>query len=394
MSRKRKEIPTYRRHSSGQARIRWNGKDILLGPFGSVESHANYVRVIAEIAGGGVASYTRHGSGSGSGSSLAISVAELVERYLAHVDRQWANRIKFNAVRKKERAKRALGYVLRIYSGSAAEEFGPAKLTIARGAMIDAGYNVRHVNQCVSEIKACWKWAAGVAELVSGDSFHRLAAFPNLTVGESKAPAGRVVPPAPESAIAAVLSVVNPVVAAMIRLQLCTGMRPGEVCQLRACDVDKSGVLRLPEGGTVAIPGVWLYRPAAHKTQHHGHDRVVLIGPSGQKILKKWLATRRAAVDPAAFVFSPAKAWGGNNERHRDRYDVDAYRRCITYAITKTGCTHWHPHQLRHNAGTRIAAEFGPEIARIVLGHRTLAVTRGYVVDDLRRAAEAMAKAG
>ena len=46
------------------------------------------------------------------------------------------------------------------------------------------------------------------------------------------------------------------------------------------------------------------------------------------------------------------------------------------------------------NAATRIVAEFGWDTARIILGHHTLSATRIYAENDVKRAAEAMAKLG
>ena len=42
-------VPSYRSHSSGQARVTLNGKDHLLGTYGSPESKAAYGRLIAEF---------------------------------------------------------------------------------------------------------------------------------------------------------------------------------------------------------------------------------------------------------------------------------------------------------------------------------------------------------
>ena len=52
MSR-RKSIPSYRRHSSGQARVTINGRDYLLGPHGTRASHREYDRLIAEYLASG-----------------------------------------------------------------------------------------------------------------------------------------------------------------------------------------------------------------------------------------------------------------------------------------------------------------------------------------------------
>jgi integrase len=56
--------------------------------------------------------------------------------------------------------------------------------------------------------------------------------------------------------------------------------------------------------------------------------------------------------------------------------------------------THWHPHQLRHNAATRLRRDFGLEVARVIPGHSSAAVTEVYAEVDLRMAAEAMGLAG
>jgi len=41
-------IPTYRKHSSGQARVSINGRDYLLGRYGSKESKVKYNRLVGE----------------------------------------------------------------------------------------------------------------------------------------------------------------------------------------------------------------------------------------------------------------------------------------------------------------------------------------------------------
>ena len=62
------------------------------------------------------------------------------------------------------------------------------------------------------------------------------------------------------------------VVADMVRFQRLTGCRPGRGLQLRPCDVDRTG-------------DVWMYTPASHKTEHHGRERVIYIGPKAQEIV-------------------------------------------------------------------------------------------------------------
>lgn len=129
----------------------------------------------------------------------------------------------------------------------------------------------------------------------------------------------------------------------MIELQLFTAARPGEVVAMRPCDIDVSG-------------RVWFYRPAHHKTAHHGHARVVYIGPRAQEVLRPFL-TRPLA----AYLFSPVEALEERRrQRHAERrtplscgnrpgaqrcsnpawkpgeaYTVAAYRRAIAYACDR-----------------------------------------------------------
>ena len=53
----------------------------------------------------------------------------------------------------------------------------------------------------------------------------------------------------------------------------------------------------------------------------------------------------------------------------------------------------WHPHQLRHNAATELS-EFGIEVARVILGHRSAAITEVYAEMDAKKAIDVMALLG
>ena len=88
----------------------------------------------------------------------------------------------------------------------------------------------------------------------------------------------------------------------MVRLELKTGMRPGELCDIRTCDIDRSG-------------DIWMYRPPKHKTAHHGIEREIFIGAAGQKILAPFLK-----LDLQAPIFSPVDAEAvRHDEQHEKR---------------------------------------------------------------------------
>jgi len=218
-----------------------------------------------------------------------------------------------------------------------------------------------------------------------------------LKQGRTEAPEGERVRPVPEDQIEAVLPFVSAAVRAMIELQRLSGMRPGEVVLMRTCDIERKRK-------------VWLYRPGRHKSEHHGHERMVPLGPRAQSVLEPFLDR-----DAEAHLFSPREAEEARNGRRsltakgrrtrrrqtakrkrpwRDHFDVATYRRAIQRACERADSPRWHPHQLRHNAATALREQFGIEVARVVLGHRSAAVTEIYAEIDRERAIEAMAEVG
>jgi integrase len=54
----------------------------------------------------------------------------------------------------------------------------------------------------------------------------------------------------------------------------------------------------------------------------------------------------------------------------------------------------WHPHQLRHNAATHLRKEFGIEVARIILGHRSASMTEIYAELDDEKAKRVIQRIG
>jgi len=191
-------------------------------------------------------------------------------------------------------------------------------------------------------------------------------------------------------------------VAAMVKLQLLTGARPGEIASLRPRDVDRSD------------PAAWVYRPGSHKTQHHGRDRVIVLGPRAQRVLRPWLDR-----DADRNCFRPAEAVAARNARSRanrrnpiqpwerkhgpksdparapgEKYGKDAYCWAIRKACLKAGVEVWTPHQLRHTRATQIRKKYGIEAAQVVLGHSKADTTEIYAERDLAKAQRIMAEIG
>jgi len=101
----------------------------------------------------------------------------------------------------------------------------------------------------------------------------------------------------PEAHIDAVQPFVSRQVWALIRLQLLTGARAGELVKLRPLDLDTSG------------ERVWTATLDHHKTAHQGRDRIIYFGPQAQAVIGELLTGR--PLD--AYLFSPIEA---PHERH------------------------------------------------------------------------------
>jgi integrase len=123
------------------------------------------------------------------------------------------------------------------------------------------------VNHRVSRIKRAINWAVA-EELIPPFVHHGLQAVTGLGYGRTGARETQPVRPVPDEHVDAVFPFLPPQIAAMIQLQRLTGMRPGEVVKLRACDIDRSGE-------------IWIYERRDHKNRWRGHRRMIPIGPRG-----------------------------------------------------------------------------------------------------------------
>jgi integrase len=149
----------------------------------------------------------------------------------------------------------------------------------------------------------------------------------------------------------------------MLAVQLRTGMRPGELVQLRWSAIDTSG------------GQIWVYRPPEHKTSHHGLDRTIFIGPKAAKLLQAW--SHPADGD---LIFNAPRR--------------DSYHRKLARWLKRLKLPKVHPHQLRHNFATRVERRADEKAAQRLLGHTRLKTTRVYVDPDTTRAAELIQRIG
>ncbi len=366
---------------------------IYLGKWGAPETEAAYRRYVAVLA--------EPSRPKLEATRAVVTLADLAAAFLAARANYYVKLGK--QTRRLARFKTALEYPLRYFPTTPVDEFGPSKLLFCRDEMEKSGRFARsYVNTLVNCFRAVVKWGVG-RELVAPQVLIALQAVEGLKPTKSAARETTPVLPVPAAVVDATLPFLPPAVAAMVRIQRLTGMRPGEVCAMRFGDVDRSG-------------DVWIYTPRHHKTEARrapGDRKKIPLGRRAQAILTPYLAEK--ADDPDAFLFSPRDDARDRFRKARARfrkhstknaepldkfgrigesYAADAYGKIVRRAATKAGVESWSPNRLRHLYATEIRANFGLEAAQIMLGHARTDVTQIYAERDFQKAVQIAAEIG
>jgi integrase len=437
---KRGTPPSYRRHSSGQACVTVRSPDghrreILLGPWESQESRAEYARVLAELAANQGQLSPKQGA-----TPSRLSINEVILAYWRHAESYYRHP-DGTPTSEADNIRLALRPLKRLYGHTPAADFDSLALKAVRDEMIRGGRCRSRVNRDISRVRRLFRWAAS-EKLVPLPVNQSLATVEGLRAGRSEARETEPVRPIAEQVVEATLPHMRPQVAAMARLQLLTGMRPGEVVVMRGMDLEMTGK-------------VWVYRPGSdagphgkHKTAYRGQARVILIGPRAQEVLRPWLRlnlqeylfqpreamarfraelrrTRKTPLPPSQTRRCPKKH---ARRAPSDRYRVSSYDHAVMAAcdaafpppaplarregetkkkwLVRIGTEgwaevkrwrhahRWHPNQLRHTKATELRREFGLDAARAVLGHRSPQITEVYAEIDVAKAAQVMEKLG
>ncbi len=332
--------------------------------------------------------------------------------------------------------------VRELYGATVAADFGPLAFKAVRQRWIDRGQARSTVNKNAGRLKRLFKWAVS-EELVPATVHHALSTVEGLRKGRTAVRESKRILPVALDVVEATILHLPPVTADMIRVQLLTGARPGEVCKMRPCDIDRSA-------------DVWEYRVGGHKTEHHGRERTVYIGPEAQAVLTAYLlrdsqtvcfsmaesveqrrqAKHELRTTPANCGNSRGRRSKSDREgnakkrrpKPRNEFDANSYRKAIHYACdeafpapaplgkrvgesdaarrrrlsesqsaelnTWQASHRWAPNQLRHTRGTDIRKRFGLEAAQVILGHADAGVTQVYAERDREKAIEVARQVG
>lgn len=217
--------PEYTLHKpTGQARVRINGDDHYLGPYGSPKSHDEY----EELFNDWFATATTTAS--------TLLVEDLVLRYMAHAEGYY---VKDGAPTSElHNVRNVLAGVVEKFGTHRAKDFGPKALKAVRQKMIDAGIVRTSINRNMGRIRRMYKWAVS-EELLPVEPYQALCTLPGLQAGRSPAKESVPVKPVPEAFIDAIEPFVSRQVWGMIQLQRLTGARPGEVASIHLIVSDR-----------------------------------------------------------------------------------------------------------------------------------------------------------
>lgn len=422
-----KAVPSYRYHKARKcAVVTLDGRNHYLGRFDSPESKALYAEKILEWQ--RMQSATPPVASEGGDytiGQLAVEYTLFARSYYVK-DGEETTQVM--------RIKEALKPLVSLYEELPAATFGPTKLKNVQQHFVNAGLCRTYINSLIGCIRRMFRWAAA-EEKFDVKVYEALRTVDGLKKGRTAAPEAPPVLPVDEATVLETIKYLSPTVATMVQLQLLTGARPGEICSMRPCDV------------TFSLDGTGCYRPASHKTEHHGRERRVYLGPQAIAVLKPFLDR-----EPEEHCFSPAESiawhrskrraerktpkWPSHDRRNetkrrarpkrvpRSAYTVIAYNRAIARGCEAAfempselrtvspklkkevrdsllqkarewrAANCWAANRLRHTAATKIRKQFGIEAAQVTLGHSDPKTAEIYAERNFEAAARIMAEVG
>jgi len=387
------KIPALRRwRTRDVAYVNYRGRKYYFGKWGEASTRERYFAFVQRLTSGDA--------------PIEISddptVAELV---LAFFEARKSYYVK-NGVqtRQLQRFRAASEYFLKLYPDLPVKALGPKKLLEVRSVMEKSErFSRTYINTLVSCFRHIIKYGVEI-EIVPAEVLTSLQAVAPLKRGRSSAREVDRVKPVSASDVEATLRELSSVVADMVRVQRLTGMRPGEVCAMRAGDLVESG-------------DVLVYVLRSDKTDYKrelGTKKRIPLGPKARSIVLRYAVG--ASEDD--YLFTPAEALLERRAKEREKrkspitkqtrerdsrrssrrvapcYNNNSYRRAIQRAAARAGVPAWSPNQLRHLYATEIREKYGLEAAQACLGHARADVTQIYAERDYKKAEEVARREG
>lgn len=247
--------------------------------------------------------------------------------------------------------------------------FGPRHLLELQKEFVARGLTRQGINKRINLTRRIFRW--GVSQnLVQQQTFEALKTI--FPVKKGVAMEAKIKNSANITDVVKTMNFLHPILNAMIKLQLLTGMRPSEVCKLNTIDIETND------------PECWWYKPANHKTSWRGKTRSIPLTLKSIKIIEGFLLNAKST---GGYLFSPMS---------RDRvsasagyfYTTSEYGKAIRQAAIRAKIEPWSPNQLRKYAAQKLLEEQGIESASALLGHSCVDITRKHYTDQAKNKAK------
>ena len=406
--------------ASGRAVVCIDGKDHYCGKFGSPEAWERYTQLISEWMHRKKFAPPQSKEIPPLNDFNTLTIDELILRYFTFSEKYYAN-----SPGELDKIRLALKPLRALYGKKLVSEFGTKNLKHVRETMtyertrtriqtdslgnktkIQEPHTLgqRTINQRINIITRMFAWATE-EEHISKDNYVAAALKQVKPIRNGRLgvkPPTKVSPADMNTYQELLLHLPGPV-KAMLQLINLTAMRSGDVCLMRPMDIDQS-------------EPVWKYFPSKFKRSELSgtKQRVIMIGPEGQKILAPFLENR----SPESYLFSPKKTMEEHFlERRKNRktkvqpsqiaqkkpapkrtpglkYNSQSFYAAVQRVIKKYRLRKLFPNQLRHGTGARIRKEFGIEHASKIMGHANVATTEIYADYNITKSMEIMHKIG
>jgi integrase len=402
-------LPQIRLHSpSGRARVRINGKDFWLGPFGSPAAIREYDRLIAKYLANGrqipsdpsppdpsppdpsssLPASQREKSRESpvpiretapSLPASVITITTLIARFTEHADSNYRHP-SGEPTREAENFKHVTRPLRKMFGTLPVADFGPNRLIAFREQLIKQQLARRTINRMMGRLRTIFRWGVS-RELVPVDVLSRLQTVEPLQPNRGGRETSGTRGPVSWEVVQKTLDHLPPLIRSLVVVAFHSGARVGELAKLTTRMIDMTS-------------DPWIAILDQHKTRHKGKSRRIYLGPSAQAALLPWLLD-----DPDAVIFSPRRVDDRQEKRRGKRlpgryYGRSSLQQTLRRAIERAGVEHWSLGQLRHSAACRITDEFDLEATRQVLGHSTVSMSRHYSQGSDSAAKKAAKKIG
>ena len=321
------KTPTMKLHRTGQGYVYYQGKCRYFGKYGTKEAEAKYRQWLMDLY----------------GNKVPISGTLLIDLFQSYADAHPSKDLKHKLASVSD---------LGLLSGHHCHEYTPLVYRKHRAMIASNGKRcARHVNDLMRLVQRIFCWGVSM-EMVGIETYQKLNTVDPLKANEVKHQSKKR-QPAKREDVERTLEELAPMPAAIVRLILYTGARPGEICGMKASEIRKDG----PNG-------TWVLRPSKHKTWHRGCNRFLVFGPKSRGIIADHWPERGDYFFPSSLVVG--------------HYQPASLRQAVGHACIRAGVPHFSPYQLRHLRLTELATDKGLEAAAAVAGHGELTTTKIY----------------